>query len=248
MTKGMPWFRLYHRIIDDDKIRLLAFEDRWHFIALCCLKAEGLLDQTRDAVWERRVAVKLGIQTRELEEMARRLREVGLIDEAMNPVAWDELQMRSDNSTERVRSYRERQKKQGLAVVKQDETVSVTTQERDTDTEREEEKYILPKAEKRAAKLPKAWEPKLTPRSQAIVAKWPAGKFEVELQKFRDHAADKGRTSKDWQAAFRTWINNADEWMKGNGRRNQAPVDQRDGFTAAIDRRLYAGDAEGASR
>ena len=36
----MPWFRLYHRMIDDEKLRLLAFEDRWHFVAPTTCKAE----------------------------------------------------------------------------------------------------------------------------------------------------------------------------------------------------------------
>lgn len=46
----LPWLRLYHRIIDDDKMRLLAFEDRWHFIALLCLKREGVLDEKMTAL------------------------------------------------------------------------------------------------------------------------------------------------------------------------------------------------------
>ena len=40
----LPWFRTYTRMVDDDKLKLLAFEDRWHFVALLCLKGEGLLD------------------------------------------------------------------------------------------------------------------------------------------------------------------------------------------------------------
>ena len=81
---SLPWFRLYHRIIDDEKLRLLAFEDRWHFVALCCLKADGLLDEERGPLWERKVAVKLGVQLRELDEISRRLHEVGLIDGALS--------------------------------------------------------------------------------------------------------------------------------------------------------------------
>lgn len=129
---SLQWFRLYHRIIDDEKIRLIAFEDRWHFIAVCCLKADGLLDEPDSSLKWRKVAVKLGVQLRELDEIKRRLFEVGLVDADMQPVAWDELQFRSDTSTERVRKYREKSK------AKQDETtrnVSVTSQETDTDAE-----------------------------------------------------------------------------------------------------------------
>jgi len=129
---SMQWFRLYHRIVDDEKLRLLAFEDRWHFVALCCLKGDGLLDEPDDSLRQRKIAVKLGVQVRELEEIGRRLQEVGLIDESLSPVAWDELQYRSDNSSERVKKYREKQKRNASKRVS---NVSVTSQETDTDTD-----------------------------------------------------------------------------------------------------------------
>jgi hypothetical protein len=128
----MQWFRLYHRIIDDEKLRLLAFEDRWHFVALCCLKGDGWLDEPDDSLRQRKIAVKLGVQVRELEEIGRRLQEVGLIDESLSPVAWDELQYRSDNSSERVKKYREKQKRNASKRVS---NVSVTVQDTDTDTD-----------------------------------------------------------------------------------------------------------------
>ncbi|EXU79083.1 hypothetical protein AX13_08310 [Comamonas aquatica DA1877] len=48
----------------------------------------------------RKVAVKLGLDVRSLEEVAPRLAEVGLVDQAtLQPVKWDGLQMRSDTDT-----------------------------------------------------------------------------------------------------------------------------------------------------
>lgn len=111
MARG-GWFRAYSRMVDDEKLRLLAFEDRWHFVALCCLKNEGLLDEPDTEMRQRKIAVRMGLQVRELDEVARRLREVSLVDEAMQPRAWDELQFVSDSSTERARAWRERQRKQ----------------------------------------------------------------------------------------------------------------------------------------
>ena len=125
--KKLPWFRLYRDIIHDDKIKLLAFEDRWHFVAILCMKCDGLLDEPESDVKDRRIAVNLGVQVRELGEIRRRLVEVGLVDETLNPLAWDELQFKSDSSAERVRAYRER--------VKQPCNVSVTPQDTDTDTD-----------------------------------------------------------------------------------------------------------------
>lgn len=115
MSKQLPWFRAYTRMVDDDKLKLLAFEDRWHFVALLCLKGEGLLDKgDAPGLLMRKVAVKLGLDVRSLEEVARRLAEVGLIDQAtMQPLKWEGLQMRSDTDTtaaERKKRQRAREK------------------------------------------------------------------------------------------------------------------------------------------
>jgi len=88
---------------------------------------------------------------------------------------------------------------------------------------------------KPAHSLPSGWQPILTPAAQRTVDGWPPGRFEQELAAFTDHAADKGRTSKDWQAAFRTWINNATKWTPKNDRPS---IDRRDGAVKALDRRL----------
>lgn len=105
-----PWFRTYNRMVDDEKLRLLAFEDRWHFMALCCLKNEGLLDEPDGELRRRKIAVRMGLQVRELEEVGRRLREVELIDDNLSPIKWDDLQRPSDNSSERVKKFRQKQR------------------------------------------------------------------------------------------------------------------------------------------
>ncbi len=134
--KAAPWFRLYHRMIDDEKMRLLAFEDRWHFIAILCLKADGLLDEEESSLKQRKIAVKLGVQLRELDEIKRRLSEVGLVDDDMQPIAWDDLQYKSDTSTDRVRKYREKTKpKHSETECNVSGNVSVTAQETDTETD-----------------------------------------------------------------------------------------------------------------
>lgn len=142
----LPWFRLYSRMIDDDRLRLLAFEDRWHFVALCCLKSEGVLDDENVDLRMRRVAVKMGLQVRDLEEVKRRLSEVGLIDENMCPSSWDDLQYKSDTSSDRVKKYREKTK---ASKAKRPCNVSVTAQDTDTDTDTEKKKKDIstPKSE-----------------------------------------------------------------------------------------------------
>lgn len=149
MSKTMPWFRVYTEMVDDEKLRLLAFEDRWHFVALLCLKGQGLLDEGGPLLM-RKVAVKLGLSVREVEEVVRRLAEVELIDKTtLQPLAWDARQMKSDSSAERVKAFRERKKHAGQNGGKTPEiecnddgnarcNVTVTAQDIDTDTDKED--------------------------------------------------------------------------------------------------------------
>jgi hypothetical protein len=216
----MQWFRLYSRMIDDDKLRLLAFEDRWHFVALCCLKSEGLIDEPADDLRARRIAVKLGVQLRELDEISRRLRDVGLVDETLSPVAWDDLQFRSDSSTDRVKAYRKRQKKQDVATVERDCNVSETPQDSEEDTETEESpngdspsgdgltvEHVFEHYQEtaRALGLPVPRDPTPERRQliRARIAHYPLADFLTVFAKCRDSPflrGDKGRTplTIDW--------------------------------------------------
>ena len=114
--KSLPWFRAYTEMIDDEKLGLLAFEDRWHFVALLCLKGKGVLDSEPDAeMLQRKVALKMGLAVAELEKVARRLARMGLVDkDTFQPMAWDERQQQSDQdltNAQRQQRYRERHKK-----------------------------------------------------------------------------------------------------------------------------------------
>lgn len=106
----MRWLKLHNDIIDDEKIRMLAFEDRWHYVAILVCKNAGMLDDG-SAILERKLGVKLGLSSRELDETKRRLMEVELIDDNWQPLAWDERQKSSDpNAAERQRKYMARMK------------------------------------------------------------------------------------------------------------------------------------------
>jgi len=50
-----------------------------------------------------------------------------------------------------------------------------------------------------------------------------------ELAKFRDHAVEKDRRARDWNAAFSRWLRNARDWQKPNGRNGGAPRDVQRG-------------------
>lgn len=212
----LPWFRLYSRMIDDDKLRLLAFEDRWHFVALLCLKSDGILDEEASDLRTRRIAVKLGVQVRELDEIGRRLREVGLVDEALNPIAWDDLQYKSDNSTARVQAYRKRQQKQSGNTAKRSGNVTVTAQETDTDTDTEE---LEPKGSCASGDAPAFTKDDFVEGWNAVASECglPALRrmtparlraFRVRQREYPDIA--------DWKSAFRCLREN--KWMHGDNK------------------------------
>ena len=203
--KGLPWFRLYAEAIDDEKLRLLAFEDRWHYVALLCCKSAGLLDAgDSEPMLHRKIAVKLGLQLRELEAVALRLAEVGLIDGGtFQPLAWDERQFKSDSSTERVKAFREK--------MKQGSNVSVTAQ--DTDTEADTKKKAKAGAATRGTRLPADWKPDDEDKAYATER---AVDWKIEAENFRDYwtsiAGHRG-VRLDWHATWRTWVRRSDKTL-----------------------------------
>ena len=140
----LPWFRVHHRIIHDTKLKLLAFEDRWHFVALMSLKASGELDEPDFSLRCRMAAMALGLSGSEFDEVVRRLQAVKLIDTDLCPVKWGELQSQADSSAKRTKAYRERKKaeqKQSSVNVKRHSDVTVTLEK---EKEKEKEKDISP--------------------------------------------------------------------------------------------------------
>ena len=199
--KHNPWFRMYTEAIDDEKLRLLAFEDRWHYVAILCCKGSGLLDDdSDDQLRMRKIAVKLGVQLRELDEIARRLSEVGLIDQdTLQPMNWDARQFRSDSSANRVRRHRESQKKQQLNNTKRGSNVTVTPPETETDTETDTERNKREPAKR------------FTPPTVEQVREYCQQRGNsIDPQRFVDFYASKGwlvgkAKMKDWKASVRTW-------------------------------------------
>lgn len=211
-----PWFRLYTEIIDDEKIRLLAFEDRWHYVAILCCKNAGLLDAgDSQAMLMRKLGVKLGLASRELEAALLRLEEVGLIHaDTAQPVSWDDRQFLSDSSTARVKAYRERKKRQC--------NVSETAQDTDTDTDTEEEKkQKTTRAPSAHALLPDV-PPELVDDFVRLRKAKRASVTQTAVDGIRREANKAGYTM---EQAIRTccergWQGFKAEWVTGNNRNN----------------------------
>src|SRR5690625_4172961 len=76
-------------------------------------------------------------------------------------------------------------------------------------------------APKRATQIPKSWTPT---KEHYERAKKTALNFKAETEKFRNHALEKGRTSKNWNLAFTNWLIKAAEYAD----RNQGPQSTAD--------------------
>ena len=117
--KKLPWLRLWVDVLDDEKLALLAFEDRWHYVAILCMKRKGMLDtQDEPALRDRKIGAKLGLGDRDRDEVRRRLAEVQLIDDTWQPIGWDKRQPKSDTdstASERKRRQRKNRHARGTA-------------------------------------------------------------------------------------------------------------------------------------
>lgn len=127
--KALPWFRMWSDAVDDDKLRLLSFEDRWHFVALLCLKCQGVLNEKDPQLIHRKVSVKLGLTEIEAEMLLKRLVTVRLCSIRWQPLNWNKRQFKSDSSTYRVQQFRKRSR-----------NTAVTPSESDTDTDTDSKK------------------------------------------------------------------------------------------------------------
>jgi hypothetical protein len=200
----MRWFRLHADAISNPKLKLLAFEDRWHFVAILCLKSEGLLDEERDpGLRERLIAAQLGLTVQDAAEVRRRLQEVDLVGDNWQPKGWSKYQYASDNSTDRVRKFR--QKKQQSNGAKRKGNVSATPPDTDTDTDTEKKKK---RARTRAAFK--------KPTVDDVRAYCEERGNRVDPERFVDFYTTKGwkvgrNPMQDWRAAVRTWERREDE-------------------------------------
>ena len=103
---------------------------------------------------------------------------------------------------------------------------------------------LAPKGKARkGTRLPDDWQPEaLTGEIATAVCAWQPGMLERELARFRDYwTAKSGRTAakQDWQAAWRNWLRNAEEWTHNGtaNRKNTAPRQagrSPDGFMSAL--------------
>ena len=153
----MRWFRFYHEARTDRKLEALTDAQYRVWINLLCYAAEQEQRGAIEIESEYLLAIECARGDEELlTDTLSVLVKLGIVERDADEVIfvnWGKRQYDSDNSTERVRAFRERQKEQS----EQDGNVTETLQEQqanvspsvntdtDTDTDTEAEKSIAPK-------------------------------------------------------------------------------------------------------
>lgn len=124
------WFRFYNDALNDQKVQTLSLKVFKFWINLLCVssKNDGKIPELSS------LAFLLRETEKETQKALDELIAAGLVDEVngqLEPHNWDKRQYKSDNSSNRVKDYRERKSKQQCNVTS---TVTATPPD-NTDTE-----------------------------------------------------------------------------------------------------------------
>ena len=103
---SMPWFRMYSKFATDTKVQSMDETLQRRFVMFLCLHCAGEFERLSDE----ELAFALRITDEELKRTKQAFKRKGLLTEDGKISNWDKLQFKSDNSTERVREHRERQR------------------------------------------------------------------------------------------------------------------------------------------
>lgn len=215
MARPDSWFRFYNATLDNPKAQRLPGELFKSWVNILCLasRSGGTLPGNGD------VAFALRIDETAAETLLATLRERGLLDWAKgvySPHDWADLQFVSDSSTDRVKRYRDRHKKQAR---------NVSGNENGTAQEESRTEQTIgdsPKAPKGAAlrtedfeKAYEAYPLKVAP-NRAAKAFANAMKTGVSLQTILDgiERYKKNKPTEQAWAHFATWLNDG-RWQDG---------------------------------
>jgi DNA-binding transcriptional ArsR family regulator len=209
------WWRAYDEAVDDPKLQCLSDECFRFWFNLCCVCSINKGDLPPLV----HIAFQMRMQERKVVRLLNELRAAGLIDEdnqGSRPHNWHGRQYKSDVSTERVRRLRKQRRNVSS-------TVSETPPETETESETEKNKKerslrSRPSTRKNAVSIPDGWQPNRDFATQHGLSEQ---RVDQEVARFRDHALTKGRTAKNWDAAWRNWITSPYQQQKGasNGAR-----------------------------
>ena len=155
-------------------------------------------------------------------------------------VSWEKRQPKrpDDNSKERVRAFRERQRNQSTYddvtqcnAVKRNVTLDKIREDKNIDTNVSIAASPKPKRAKPKSKISEDAQPTDRDRQVAFDAGLHGQDFRTEWIRFRDYHISRGSLMADWQAAWRTWVSNHNRFAKPA---RDGPSRKIDAITAAI--------------
>jgi hypothetical protein len=146
----VKWFKLYTELAQHPRLRILSFEDRWHYISLMCAKADGTLDQDNEKLRDQMLSVHLGLTPVEMAAVKDRLMDVELIADDWDIINWEDKQSSDATGAARKRRQRAREKlakEEKIRNKNTEQDVTVTGQSRDIEKEETAERIwkLFPK-------------------------------------------------------------------------------------------------------
>lgn len=211
----MQWFRFYSEALDDPKVQRLPGDLFKAWVNLLCLANEqderGTLPLLDD------ITFRLRLDHQKAEDALTGLRRAGLLDynadtDEYRIHAWDKRQYASDNSTDRVRKFRDKQRetadetgrnKRGTFQKRSSNAIEQNRVDTDTDTE-QSQKQSTGRAT-RATPAPDIFPVSAEMRDWATTNA-PGVDVDLQTQRFLDRNRAEGKSYKDWPAAWRNWI------------------------------------------
>lgn len=219
---AQEWLRLYRSAVNNPKIQRLGLEAVGFWCNLLCLSDDdGNLKPVKDIAWAMRLDETV------TETFLVTFQRNGLVDTledgSLRLHDWDDHQFRSDNSTDRVRKFRSKQR------VSSGETFQpVSGNVSETPQNRTEQNRVCVAPERSPPKRATRWD-----ASDPIPPEWLAEANQIrtkaslspvdpalEAARFVDFwAAKSGKdaTKADWHATWRNWIRNSRGGAAPNG-------------------------------
>lgn len=172
----------------------------------------GGMDASEAAGLVARAAVEMtGALTRK-SAGAKRQQRYRERNKASQTVTRDDDENRNETS-QSVTSLRSAETSQSVT----NRNESVTRDAASLSIEKKEEIKKEKRESTRGTQLPSGWRPDAESWADAIALLGSEQRAEYELKKFTDHALEKGRVAKNWNAAWRNWTKRAVEFGGKNG-------------------------------
>lgn len=118
-----------------------------------------------------------------------------------------------DSTAEKRRAYDRDRKRKSAEILRNSTGVPDATLSKEESKKKENKKE---REVTRASQLPEGWLPD-EQVWKAAVDRIGLDRCNAEFTKFKNHAADKGRVSKNWNAAWRNWVDRAIDYGARNG-------------------------------